>query len=88
MAVMMNNEESNEPNKPESVGVDDRGRISLPKAIRKQMGIEAGDILFMQWVEGRLEVRLLTCWPYMPSRNMKRVGPVAFGTSSPTWVSI
>ena len=57
MAVMMKNKDFNKPNKPESVRIDDRGRISLPKAIRKQMGVEAGDTLFMQWVEGRLEVR-------------------------------
>lgn len=31
----MKDEESNRPNKPESVRVDDRGRMSLPKAITK-----------------------------------------------------
>lgn len=44
-------------NKPEPVRIDDRGRISLPKEIRDQMGIESGDTLFMRISEkGLLEV--------------------------------
>lgn len=51
MAIMIKD------NKPESVRIDGRGRISLPKKIREQMGVETGDTLFMRLSDkGRLEI--------------------------------
>lgn len=45
-------------NKPEPVRLDDRGRISLPKHIRQQMGLETGDTLFTRVSStGSLEMR-------------------------------
>ena len=35
--------------KPEPVRVDDRGRIILPKHFREQMGVNAGDTLFVRY---------------------------------------
>lgn len=54
MAIMIKDQNAN---KPEPVRIDDRGRISLPKGIRDEMGLEAGDTLFMLLSKGRLEVR-------------------------------
>lgn len=58
MATMTKNRNEFKPaRKPEPVRIDDRGRISLPKEIRDQMGIESGDTLFMRISEnGLLEV--------------------------------
>ncbi len=54
MAIMVEKKRSRQP---EAARIDDRGRISLPKGIRKQMDIEAGDIVFMVWKGGQLEIR-------------------------------
>ncbi len=41
-----------------AVRIDEKGRVTLPKSIRKALGVEAGDTLFLKYEpEGKL-VRL------------------------------
>ena len=42
--------------KPISIRIDERGRICLPRSLRKALELEPGDTLFAQAREGRLEL--------------------------------
>lgn len=39
-----------------SVRVDDKGRLTLPASLRKQLGVEPGDVFFMQAEGGVLRL--------------------------------
>lgn len=39
-----------------SVRVDDKGRLTLPASLRRQLGVEPGDVFFMQAKDGVLRL--------------------------------
>jgi len=52
----MNEEEEREEKVIESVKVNSKGQITIPKEMREELGIESGDRVFVQNISGTIVI--------------------------------